>query len=297
MPSKKKLELGMIGLDTSHCKAFANNLNKWRSKTPIKYGFAGGSEVFSHSYNRVEKFTKELTSNHSVEILDSIAEVAEKSDAILLTSCDGRQHLEQFTILSEYGKPVYIDKPFTCSLEDAKKIIELSHTTNTPVFSTSSLRYYTGIHNISKNKDVRIAEVHGKVPLLDDYPGYFWYGVHSAEILYSVLGTGCEQVKVEHNENFDYILGQWDGDRKGIIFGCRFDKKIDWGVRLFTNEEMIASTAQNQPSGISLMIPYILDFFQTGKSPVSHEVMLEITAFMEAINQGLQISKPITLNF
>lgn len=297
MASKKKLALGMIGLDTSHCKGFAKELNKWRSKTPIKYGFPGGSEIFSHSYNRVEKFTKELESNHSVGMQESIGEVAEKSDAIFLTSCDGRQHLKQFKVLSEYGKPVFIDKPFACSLSDAKKIIELSRTTYTPVFSTSSLRYYNGIHHIADGRSVRIAEVHGPAPLLDDYPGYFWYGIHSAEILYSVLGTGCEQVKVEHNKNFDYIIGQWENGRKGIIFGCRYDKKIGWGARLLTDREMIVSKAQNDPSGLSLMLPYILEFFRTGKSPIRHEVMLEITAFLEAVNQGLKISKPITLNF
>jgi hypothetical protein len=38
-------------------------------------------------------------------------------------------------------------------------------------------------------------EAFGPEPTLPDSPGYFWYGIHSAEILFLLLGRGCQSVR------------------------------------------------------------------------------------------------------
>jgi len=63
----QEIRIGMIGLDTSHCNAFAGLLNNSRHKYHIKGGkithaFAGGSQMFSKSYTRVDDFTKKILS-------------------------------------------------------------------------------------------------------------------------------------------------------------------------------------------------------------------------------------------
>ncbi|MBD3352022.1 MAG: hypothetical protein GF364_11100 [Candidatus Lokiarchaeota archaeon] len=289
------MKIGMIGLDTSHCPTFARILNKRRSKTPVTYAYKGGTKAFSHSINRVDKFTKQLRKKYDVNMLKSIEDVADKSDAILLTSVDGRQHLEQFEILSKYQKPVYIDKPLACSLEDAKKIIHLSEKTKTPMFSCSSLRYYNGIYQIGKDKDIKIAEVYGKVPIMEDYPGYFWYGVHSAEILFSILGAGCEQLQVASYENFDLVTANWSGERIGLLYGMRYKTSADWSVKLFSDDGVIDSIAKNKPSGFELMVPHILDFFKSKKSPINNQEMLEIMAYLEAVNKSRENGEAIQI--
>ena len=121
-----QMKIGMIGLDTSHVPAFAKLLNKnKKSSAKLLYGFPGGSDLCEVSYNRVGKFTI-AAAQEGVEIIEEIEGVAEKSEAIFLLSCDGRQHLEQFQAIAPFKKPVYIDKPFTCSLPDARKILEIS---------------------------------------------------------------------------------------------------------------------------------------------------------------------------
>ncbi|NOY08112.1 MAG: hypothetical protein GXP33_04640 [Spirochaetes bacterium] len=65
---------------------------------------------------------------------------------------DGRQHLEQFEKMSPFGKPVFIDKPFATSIEDAKRIVKLSEKFNTPFYSCSSIRYVRGINELAPGK-------------------------------------------------------------------------------------------------------------------------------------------------
>ena len=110
------LKIGMIGLDTSHCPAFTKLLNTDSDPYHVPGGrivaaFPGGSQLCSVSRDRVAGFTQSLRDELHVPMVDSIAELGKKVDAFLLESVDGREHLEQFRALAEFGKPVFIDKP------------------------------------------------------------------------------------------------------------------------------------------------------------------------------------------
>ena len=93
------------------------------SGAKIVYACPTGSEQFSLSRDRLEGFTDQVRDNFGVKILDSIEAVAERVDAILQISVDGRMHLEEFKRLAPFGKPVFIDKPLATSVADAKAIL------------------------------------------------------------------------------------------------------------------------------------------------------------------------------
>ena len=106
----------MIGLDTSHVPAFANLLHDSTQEYHVPGGrivaaYPGGSPDFALSLSRVEGYTAELRDKHGVEIVESIAELRNKCDAVMLESVDGRVHLEQFREVAGWGGPVFIDKP------------------------------------------------------------------------------------------------------------------------------------------------------------------------------------------
>ena len=68
-----------------------------------------------------------------VEIVDSIPDLIERVDAVLLETNDGRPHLEQILPVLKAGKPVFIDKPIAGSLADAIAIFDaLCWYCNTP---------------------------------------------------------------------------------------------------------------------------------------------------------------------
>ena len=53
-----------------------------------------------------------------VEIVDSIAELLPRVDAVLLETNDGRPHLRQALPVLKGGKRMFIDKPMAASLVD-----------------------------------------------------------------------------------------------------------------------------------------------------------------------------------
>ncbi len=144
----KTIRVGIIGLDTSHATAFTKILNQ----TPAAAGLEGmkvvaaypkGSPDIPSSVQRVPEYT-ETVKKMGVEIVDSIDALLEKVDAVLLETNDGRPHLEQALPVLQAGKPLFVDKPIAGSLPDAIAIFLAADKFNTPVFSSSSLRYVSG---------------------------------------------------------------------------------------------------------------------------------------------------------
>src|SRR5690606_29420364 len=104
------LKIGMVGLDTSHCTAFTRLLNDPEDEFHVPGGrvtvaYPGGSPDFELSWSRVEGITAELRENYDVRILSCPEEVAEQSDAILLSAVDGRCQWESVLRISVYIMP------------------------------------------------------------------------------------------------------------------------------------------------------------------------------------------------
>ncbi|HHW09779.1 MAG TPA: Gfo/Idh/MocA family oxidoreductase [Firmicutes bacterium] len=293
------IRIGMIGLDTSHVVAFTKVLNVENDPEHVPGGkvlvaFPGGSKDLAVSYTRVDGYVAKLRDDFGVEMVDSPAAVAERSDAILLESVDGRQHLSQFEEIARFGKPVFIDKPFTTSSAEAKRIFEIAGQYGTPVFSSSSLRFAAGISDLAKDEKVLGCVAHGPNAILPDFPGMFWYGIHSAEILFSLMGTGCKEVRVSTTEGADVVTGTWQDDRIGVLYGGRLGK-ITFSATVFTDKGTRFAEAAKSPSGYYLMLKAIMEFFKTGRSPIPQEETLEIIRFLEAANEAKATGNPVAL--
>lgn len=280
------LKIGMVGLDTSHCVAFTRLLNDVDDPhhvpgARVVAAYPGGSDAFSLSRERVAGFTAQLRDEFGVTMVESISELARDVDAILLESVDGRQHLAQFRDLA-LGKPVYIDKPFTTSADEARALLALAAETGTPVMSSSSLRYAAGIADlVPPGETVVSCEAFGPAALLDDYPGLFWYGIHSAEVLFTMMGAGCESVRALAYPETDVVVGTWADGRVGVLRGTRFPKG-GFGCVVHTDAGTHVGLAQSTPPYYALLLQRVLPFFQTGVSPIPARETFNIIAFLEA---------------
>jgi predicted dehydrogenase len=279
------IKIGMVGLDTSHCPAFTGLLNDASHPYHVPGGqvvgaYPGGSAQFSNSRNRVEGFTAQLRDEFGIQIYDSIPALAADVDAILLESVDGRQHLEQFKELAA-GKPVYIDKPLTTSSSEAVEIACTAQHSDTPIMSCSSLRYAAGIVDLAQEGEVLSCEAFGPAALLDDYPGLFWYGIHSAEMLFSLMGTGCQSARCIATPDLDVVIGEWEDGRLGVLRGTRVGKG-QFGCVVHTDQATECSLALSSPPYYYGLMQRVLEFFKTRTSPIEINETLEIIAFLEA---------------
>ena len=281
-----KIKIGMVGLDTSHCIAFTKILHdeKFEHHLPgaaVTTAYPGGSRLCANSRDRVQGFTEQLSGDYGIPMAEGLAELVQRVDAILLESVDGRQHLEQFRQLA-VGKPVFIDKPFACSTADARRIIGIAAETNTPVASSSSLRFAKELRDLHNSPEpVLSCEAYGPAPLLDDYPGLFWYGVHSAEVLFSIMGRGCRSVRCLEHPSLDIVLAEWGDGRPGVVRGNRLGD-TQFGCLVHTKEGVFHRQLSAGFPVQRAMLGKVLEFFRSGVPPVNIEETFQIVAFLEA---------------
>lgn len=276
-------KIGIIGLDTSHCVAFTKALNGPEAMETFKgfkivAAFPYGSNDILSSAERIPGYTAEVQ-KLGVEIVGSIAELIARVDVVMLETNDGRLHLQQGLEVINAGKRLFVDKPVAASLADAILLYEAAGKKNVPIFSSSSLRYITGIDELSgKIGNIIGAMTYSPAKLEKTHPDLFWYGIHGVETLFTIMGKGCKSVVRVFNEDTDLVTGTWTDGRIGTFRGIRKGKG-DYGGIVF-GEKGIASLGNY--AGYLPLLMQIVRFFETGLVPVSAEETLEILAFMEA---------------
>ena len=296
-----QIKIGLIGLDTSHVSAFTGLLNDADNPFHVEGGrvvaaFPGGSNDFALSRDRVAGFTGEIRDKYGVEILDSPAAVAQECDAILLTAVDGRAHPELFREIAPFGKPTFVDKPFAVSFQDAQMMANLAREHGVALMSSSSLRYSQALQDALKSESDWIGvDACGSMNIEPTQPGLFWYGIHTVEMIYTVLGRGCVRVSAQSNEDFDVVTGVWSDGRMATIRGNRVGNGT-FGVLLHGAQKSHFVDAYADPKpGYAGLLEKIMPFFQGGKADVPIEETLEIVRFIEAANQARESGETVEL--
>ncbi len=284
------LRIGMIGLDTSHVTAFTELLHNTNSPNYIPGGkvvaaFKGGSPDIESSASRVGEYTRTLSEKYGVAIVDSIEELCQKVDVVMLESVDGRPHLAQAKPVIQAGKPLFIDKPVAGSLKDARTIFRLAKERKVPCFTSSAYRYYTSLVELKKTDvgQIRSLISYGPCYLEPHHPDFFWYGIHPVEALFAIAGTGCQSVSRTSTADTDIATGVWADGKVGVLYGLRHTptphKVIVFGTK---------AVAEQREGGddYAPLVREVMMFFRTGIAPVSPEETIEMFAFMEAADES-----------
>jgi predicted dehydrogenase len=288
-PFSSEIRIGIIGLDTSHSPAFTELFNTENpgprlSGFRVVAAFPRGSADIKSSVDTIPEYTQKMQ-QMGVEIVDSIKKLLHKVDVVLLETNDGRPHLEQAREVFSAGKTVFIDKPIAGSLSDAVTIFREAGEKNIPVFSASALRYLVNVQavrNENKIGPVLGADAYSPASLEPHHPDLFWYGIHGVEILYTLMGTGCDTVSRFQTEDTDVVVGKWKDGRLGTFRGTRKGAHDYGGIAFGTDGNLTMGTFE----GYQALLVKIGEFFRTKIPPVDARETLEIYAFMEAADES-----------
>jgi len=283
------IRIGIIGLDTSHAPAFTKIFNVENTKPEFQgfrvvAAYPHGSKDIESSVSRIPKYTEEVKTM-GVEIVDSIGSLLKMVDVVLLETNDGRLHKEQAFQVIKSGKPMFIDKPVAASLSDAIAIYDEARKQKVPIFSCSSLRYMKSAQQVryeNKIGKVLAADTYSPATLEPHHPDLFWYGIHGVEILFTLMGKGCESVTRYNTANTDIVIGQWNDGRVGTFRGTREGKHEYGGIAFGTEGNLVLERFE----GYEDLAKNIASFFKSKQSPIDDAETLEIYAFMEAADES-----------
>ena len=286
------IRLGVLDFDTSHVVEFTKRLNKkgvtkdqWVDGASVVIGCPGQSKIMPERIAGVKKEMEEL----GVPLVDKPTDMIGKVDGMLIESQEGGAHYEAARPFLQAGIPCFIDKPFTCSLADAKKIAALAAKKKVGVFSASSLRYATELVAYmadAKKGKILGAVAFGPAPYFEGKsdvplnPGLYHYGIHAVEILYTLMGPGCVRVSCLHEKDVDVVTGQWNDGRAATVRGIR-SGKAGYGFAAFA-ENGVEYALLSTGTIYRELAKQIVLFFETKKAPVDLSVTIEMMAFMES---------------
>ena len=286
-------KIGIVDFDTSHVVQFTKRLNhididedQWVDGGNVVMGYPGESRV---SPERVPGYTEELR-EMGVQIVDSPTDLIGTVDAVFIESNEGGVHLGHAKPFLEAGLPLFIDKPYAATTAQARAIADLAAQHGVPIFSASSLRYTETVKEVQAS----LADEGGAVgafvhsPGSEHYanPGLLNYGIHGVEVLYSLMGPGCQQVWAARTDGADHVTGLWDGGRLGTVRAIR-SGSAGYGLTVYTEKQTV-TTSIDASNNYRNLLREIMKMLETGTPPLAIEETIEIISFIEAAYRSSQ---------
>jgi virulence factor len=281
------LRIGLLAGDSGHTVEFSRRINhvgidqeQWVDGAKVVAAVETGSQV---NPERIPGYVAEL-GDCGVTMLGTIDELVEQVDAVMVETQDGPDHLAQALPFVEAGLPTFVDKPLATSTADAERLVRAATTKGVAFGSASSLRYALEVQDVRR----RAAEL-GPVLGVDVYtvavlhprnPGLFHYGVHGVEMLYELMGTGCQSVRCTWDEGSEVVVGKWADGRIGTARGLR-KGKYEFGFTAFC-ENGVASRTIDGRYFYRELLKVVIERFSRKEWLIAPEQMIEPVAFMEA---------------
>jgi predicted dehydrogenase len=275
------IRLGIVDCDTSHVVQFSRRLHhkgiaedQWIDGARIVAAFPGISRV--RSEEDVAQFVKTLREEQDVEIVEQPADLLGKVDAVLVESNEGALHASRAVPFLERGIPVFVDKPFAGSSEDARRMLEAAERGGTFVWSASSLRFAHEVQDVVRRGDelgaVLAVDAYSPAPLHPRNPGLFHYGVHGVETLFALMGTGCTAVTCISQDSADVVVGRWEDGRLGTVRGQRRGPHA-YGFSAWCERDVVMS-AIDAGAIYRALLSEIIMAFEHGAAPLDRRALI-----------------------
>lgn len=226
--------------------------------------------------------SKEWAEKHGVKLLDSIDELVEKSDYIVVLSPDHPEHHERLAkVPLMSGKPVYIDKTFSPDRVSGERMFALAEKNNTPLFSSSALRFAEELSNYPDEKinpnNLEFISTRGSGT-------YQNYSVHQFEMIVSQMGVGAKRIKSLSTKNSNLLMIDY-GDGRMAQFKQMPHLPFQINMQLKDGEGLLIPDCSDI---FTRLIDAIMTFFETGESPAPKAETIEIMALIEAGNKAFK---------
>ena len=168
------MNIGIIGAENSHTLVVAKTLNVDRR--------VRGATV-THVWGETRAFAEKAAAEGKIPtIVADPKQMLGEVDGVMVDHRDGKYHIPAIRPFVKAGVPVFVDKPMTCSLAEAKRFLKLRREQKVPVTTMSSIvlqpwakELKTKLRAIGR---VRALHLHGPGEYKSKYGGIWFYGIH-----------------------------------------------------------------------------------------------------------------------
>ena len=285
------INVAIIGLDSSHTIEFSKRMlgldcpetERTTQLKPVCCCRFDSPFQGKEGLDAREKLMTEM----GIPVTLSFDEAVENADAIMLELNDPSMHLEYFRKVAKLGKPVFLDKPMAQDLSSAKEIMTLAKRHAVRFFSSSALRFDQAIRAAARNyPNPARAIVWGPLGIALAGSSVVWYGVHTIEILQTLMGQGAASVSAVRDEHGCVFTIAYTDGRRAIA-------EMTQGVWRYGGVLHNAEGTGEYPFAVETgaafygeLLKEIERFFAGDSDGVDEETMMDSMRILDAANRA-----------
>jgi virulence factor len=282
------MQIAAIGIDSSHLAEFSKRIRRERdagnTRCRVTQMWTDGNHKMPE--DEVQKWRMQAEAE-GVVMCASMDEMLDSVDGVMVLAVDGNRHLELAEKALSRSLPTYIDKPLTCDLNEARKVLELARKHNARCYSASSLRFANEVKGLDKLNlgKLEAVEAYGPGELSDAMKGLFTYGIHTIEMVDSMWGGGVAKVRSDSTENRDIVQLQYHDGRYAHL---RMERKAsyDFGATIH-GSDAVHSFKVDFSEVYNRLIEGMTGFFEGKEPPASLESLVEAIAVIETAHRSV----------
>ena len=237
-----------------------------------------------------------------VKAAATMKELVDNVDAVWLGDASGRgeDHYDLIAPALEKGLPCFCDKPIGGTVAETRKILDLAKKHKTPLMSSSLFRHEFGMEHALRLRD---AGEFGKLEyviasMAGGYSPESWfvYGQHPVWTVMTLCGPGVEAVSLYAKEAAAHGLVTYADRKPAEIWYGRPDLVGNYCQTLvhFQKKRYEFTPAiegdfwHGHHYEIFRMAEVFRQMVKTGKEPIPHQEILEVTAIIHAGAKSLK---------
>jgi len=205
------IELGVLGLDTSHAEAFTEYIETHTDATV--------SMVWDGRTVRDDEYVRQFCDTYGAESVSRPERMIETIDGAMVLTVNWEEHVDLAVPFLEAGIPVLIDKPVAGSLDAINELAAPARKAR--LFGGSALPYHPSVSQLPR-------EVPDRSLFCAGYGNQFYYGAHIIDVARTVAGApwtrvapcagSSKAVEVEFGSECVAVL-RFDGPDENPAFG------------------------------------------------------------------------------
>ena len=279
------LRIGIVGAQNSHAgqvARFCNVEKRVDARVEMLWGEAA-------------EFAQKTAADAQIPVIvKDWREMLGKVDGVMIDHRHAKYHFEPAKFFLSNGVPTFVDKPFTFTLAEGKKLVAIARRKRTPVTSFSSNPLQQNFADfkaaVAKVGRVYSLATAGPADIESEYGGVFFYGIHQVDAIISLLGAGVSTARLlRHGDNAVAFLTYRNGPM--VTMTC-----IKSGFHHFhwtaLGEKGAVDWDHHDDANVLLKgLQTFLKMFATREQPFDARRILAPVAVLEAMAKSLRTGK------
>jgi len=281
------MKIGIIGAENSHAASVAKLIN-------VDKAFKGCQ--VTHIWGEKDEWAKQTAEKGQIPtIVAKCTDMLGEVDGVMIDHRDGKYHLAAAKPFVKAGYPVFVDKPMSRSLAEAKAFLKFRKG-KAPVCTMSSIYYHEDMPATAKKLKqigrLRLLRLSGPGDWQSQWGGIWFYGIHQVELMVHLLGPGAQEVSMSVNgKDCTGIVNYPEGLTVAMNFLT--DCPYRFQIQAIAHEGTVDFTMGHDPKTLNCTTGLFTKMFRTGKEPFTDERMLAPIAILEAMEKSLAAKKPV----